>query len=290
MDFKDILIVSDYDNTLTGENHLVPQENLDAIREFTAGGGAFTIGSGRGKREWYESFHHVPFNAPLVLSNGAFIYDTEQDKLLYQGVLSDEQRKLVKELFLSLPRGAGGLIEVGEVSYIPDEIWESSSFHGFPGQPILHPPIDEIPDGWNKVSFMSPLPEIGKEQRDEAPEGLEFDLSKLDTSMMDEVEKRAGEIGLQGIRSLPFMYEVPPAGVDKGTSARRLRDILGRKVLAAVGDAQNDLAMLRAADLCFVPRESLLDSDGLVPDNAIRTVRCEGAAIADVIRILREIN
>ncbi|MBR6322290.1 MAG: HAD hydrolase family protein, partial [Lachnospiraceae bacterium] len=94
MDFKDILLISDYDNTMTGERHLVPEENLRAIREFTAEGGAFTIASGRGMREWYESFCEVPFNAPLVLSNGAVIYDTIENKILYEAVLSEEQKRL----------------------------------------------------------------------------------------------------------------------------------------------------------------------------------------------------
>ena len=284
MDFKDILLISDYDNTLTGEKHLVPQENIDAIRAFTAGGGAFTIGSGRGKREWYESFHHVPFNAPLVLSNGAFIYDTVGDRMLFKGTLTEAQKTLVKQLFLSLPNGAGGLIEVDEKSYIPDEIWETSAFHGFPGQPILHPPLDEIPDGWNKVSFMSPLPIYSAEEAGKK----KFDMNSLPTAEMDQVERHAAELGLHGIRSLPFMYEVPPEHTDKGTSARKLQKILGKKVLAAAGDAQNDLAMLRAADICFVPEDSLLVHDGLVPENAVMCVRCEDHMIADVIRRLGE--
>ena len=36
MNFADILFVSDYDNTMTGEQHLVPQENLDAIVNLAA--------------------------------------------------------------------------------------------------------------------------------------------------------------------------------------------------------------------------------------------------------------
>ena len=283
MQFKDILLVSDYDNTMTGEMHLVPEANYDAIRAFTAEGGAFTIASGRGKREWQRSFSEVPFNAPLILANGAVIYDTQEDRVLFQGQYSERQRQLVKELFLQLPTGCSGIVELAGASYIPDEIYEKSSFRGFPGQHIEHPPFDEIPDHWNKVIFVPPLPEWKPGQALSA----EF-LGSIDGSPLDEVQRIAERISINGFRSLPIMYEVPPEGADKGSSARRLLEILGRKILVCVGDAPNDLAMLHAADYCFVPRESLLTENGPLPENAILTVRCEDASLADVIRMLRE--
>ena len=52
--------------------------------------------------------------------------------------------------------------------------------------------------------------------------------------------------------------------------------------------APNDLALLHASDLCFVPKGSILESEGAVPENAILTVRCEEASIADVVKILEE--
>ena len=282
MNFADILLVSDYDNTMTGEMHLVPEENLCAVRKFTEKGGAFTIASGRGMREWYESFHEVPFNAPLILSNGAAIFDAKAKQALYEAVLTDRQKQLTKDLFRILPAGCCGLIEVGDKSFIPAEIYEQSLFKGFPGQEILTPPMEEIPDGWSKVCFIQ-LPSKFNLQDKKTFEGNGFD-----TALVDQAQKLAEEAGLSGIRSLPFVYEISPEGVDKGTSARRLQQLLGRKLLAAVGDAPNDLALLHAADLCFVPKGSILESEGAVPENAILTVRCEEASIADVVKILEE--
>ena len=282
MDFRDILLISDYDNTMTGEMHRVPAENIAAIREFTAGDGAFTIASGRGLREWYESFHEVPFNAPLVLSNGAVIYDPKDDRLLYEAVLSEKQRTLTKALMPKLPLGTGLLIEVRDKSYIPAEIYETSLFHGFPGQEILTVPIEEIPDGWSKVCFLQLPREFDLKDR------KSFDLNGFQASLVDQAQALAEITGLFGIRSLPFVYEITPEGVDKGTSAKKLCEILGKKVLAAAGDAPNDLAMLSASDYSFVPDHSILTESGEVPEGAILTVRCEEAAIADVIRKLRE--
>ena len=283
MDFRDILFVSDYDNTMTGERHLVPQENLDAIHEFTAQGGAFTLASGRGKREWRSSFEEVPFNAPLILSNGAVIYDTVNDQVLFHALLTEEQKALAKQLFLSLPKGVSGLIEADEVVYIPDEVYETAGFQGFPGSHPLHPPIDEIPPAWDKVSFISaPL-----NLRPAGEKG--FELPTGANPGVDLLQKQAEALGIAGIRSLPFMYEIPPEGTDKGICARRLMHLLGKKVLVCAGDAPNDLAMLKEADHCFIPRESILTQDGTVPEGAIMTVRCEEASIADALRMLKEL-
>ena len=42
-DFSHILLVSDYDRTMTAFDGTVPQANLDAIAEFTERGGVFTM-------------------------------------------------------------------------------------------------------------------------------------------------------------------------------------------------------------------------------------------------------
>ena len=283
MDFSDILLVSDYDNTLTGEKHLVPHENINAILEFTAGGGAFTIASGRGRREWYESFRCVPFNAPLILGNGAVIYDTVSDKALFQTEFSEKQKRAVKELIMRLPKGLGVMIEASEDMYIPDEIYRNSDFRGFPGAAVYHPPLDDIPGAWDKVSFMPPFPPF------DISKGELPDISGLDTDIVDEIQRAAEGLGINGIRSLPFMYEIPPEGTDKGTSALKLKAMLGKKVFAAIGDAPNDLGMLRAADICFVPAGSILETEGMIPEHAIITARCEDASIADVAEKLRDL-
>ena len=46
MDLSGILLVSDLDGTLIGENFVVPQRNLDAIARFQQEGGSFAIAVG----------------------------------------------------------------------------------------------------------------------------------------------------------------------------------------------------------------------------------------------------
>ena len=46
-DFSNVLLLADFDRTLTDTNSRIPARNLDAIRAFTEAGGAFTVATGR---------------------------------------------------------------------------------------------------------------------------------------------------------------------------------------------------------------------------------------------------
>lgn len=267
MDFREILFVSDYDNTLTGERHLVPQENIEAIRAFAEAGGAFTIASGRGKREWRESFTGVPINAPFILGNGAVIYDSERDEVLLSSFIAEQTQQKIIDMFDALPEDSLVLIETVDRVYVPDEIYDRLSKTPIPFGDQMHPPLKEIPVPWTKVTLVSVAMQ---------PETVEY--------IQQEMERN----GIFGMRSLPIMYEIAPENVDKGRSARKLMELMGRKILVAIGDAPNDLAMLAAADLAFVPEGSLLAEDPAFTLQHIRTVPCEQCAVADAIRMLKE--
>ncbi|MCR5004655.1 MAG: Cof-type HAD-IIB family hydrolase [Clostridiales bacterium] len=266
MNFSEILFVSDYDNTLTGERHLVPQENIEAIRAFAEAGGAFTIASGRGKREWRESFEGVPVNAPFILGNGAVIYDSVADEVLWSSFIAEETQRKIIEMFDTLPEDCLVLIETVDRVYVPDEIYDRLSRTPIPFGEQLHPALQQIPVPWTKVTLAS---------------------VELKPETMDLVQQELDRYGLSSIRSLPIMYEIAPENVDKGRSARRLMEMMGRRFLVAIGDAPNDLAMLAAADLAFVPEGSLLAEDPTFTLQHVRTVPCEQCAVADAIRILK---
>ena len=157
MNFQDILFVSDYDNTMTGERHLVPEENLEAIREFTSRGGAFTLASGRGKREWYPSFHDVPFNAPLILSNGATIYDTKADRILYHALLTEEQKALAEKLFLSLPPESGGSSKPTKSSTFPKRSTRPPASRASRDQTRCIPPLRMSPQAGIRSALLQAL-------------------------------------------------------------------------------------------------------------------------------------
>ena len=69
--YSDILLCVDFDRTLTAMDGSIPQRNLEAIRHFIAGGGSFTVNTGRSYVSFLPFLDIVPINAPLLLMNGS---------------------------------------------------------------------------------------------------------------------------------------------------------------------------------------------------------------------------
>ena len=82
--FRGVLLATDYDDTLYSTNATISPENRQAIEYFVAEGGKFCISTGRS----YINFaiqmekERLPVNAPVILSNGASIYDFATEKSL----------------------------------------------------------------------------------------------------------------------------------------------------------------------------------------------------------------
>ncbi len=81
LDRKIELLVCDLDNTLVAppERRLMPR-TLQVLRELTAGGLAFTVATGRTWPSFRPFYENLPVNAPLVLMNGACVFDPLQQQ------------------------------------------------------------------------------------------------------------------------------------------------------------------------------------------------------------------
>ena len=79
--------------------------------------------------------------------------------------------------------------------------------------------------------------------------------------------------------SLEFMKEKN----GKGASLRRIKQLSGARLAIAVGDYENDLSMLRAADISYAPANAL-DAVKQTVDRV--TVHCKDGSIAAIIENL----
>ena len=86
--FEGYLLVADFDDTFCPEHGApVPEENRRAAQHFMDEGGLFTIATGRDVRSYYSIRDKFTVNAPLVLSNGAVIFDGESGESWYESFL-----------------------------------------------------------------------------------------------------------------------------------------------------------------------------------------------------------
>lgn len=269
--YSDILLTVDYDRTLTAPDSTIPERNIEAIRHFMDNGGAFTVNTGRSVPMARPFMDKVPTNVPLLLYNGSAAYDREREELCFVHNIQMDLWETVDTLLEMFP---DLVVEVQGVdnhyNFIPDPAWDAfcdynnctraTAQHGQDLGPFL------------KFSVYGQI-------RSSAVAGL-FEGTPEEVALLDEAQRMietrfAGKVAV--FRAAPKIIDVHAAGVSKARSARELKQRLGRSVLVCVGDAENDVQMLREADFAFVP------SDAILKDRFPNVCPCGEGAVADVI-------
>lgn len=277
--FDGVLIASDYDNTIAyTEGALrsgqpappVSQRNKEAIEYFMAGGGIFSVATGRAMPSFDSVRHGVPMNGPTVLFNGAAIYDYAAGKYLHTAFLPESVRGHITQvqealgpLALKVYHDNNSIFSVN-----PNEITARS-------QHLTHLPavvlssIYEAPSPILKVVFEEPL--------DVQAKIISF-INSLPWHSQYEV-----------VSSTDVLLEVTVHGADKGGMVRKLAQLLGieQRHVYTMGDHANDIPMLTFAHQAFCP-ENAIDSVKAVPGIRVLS-HCSEDATAEMIEILDQL-
>lgn len=271
-DYSDILLTVDYDRTLTAPDSTIPPVNLDAIREFMAAGGIFTVNTGRSVPMAQSMLGKVPVNAPFLLYNGSAAYDYARNQLtqLHEIPLDLwETVDLCRELFPYLA------VEVQGVDYhyqITDKPgWTEFCNYNHCPCAMAHRGMDMGP--FLKFSLYGQFHDVTVAS---LFSGTPEELEQMDYAQA-ELHRLLGD-RVECFRAAPRIIDVHAKGVSKARSARELQRRLGRKILVCIGDAENDISMLEDADYAFVP------SDAILADRFPNVCPCGEGAVADVIR------
>lgn len=246
--YTGILLVSDWDRTVTGPDRTIPPANTEAVLRFMEGGGLLSIATGHGRMSHRSRWAELPTNAPHIVFNGAEIYNYREEKSLWQGPLPAESRALFTRLLETYPQ-LHFEIQCPAETYVFGEDMGLTEIMKKMGVPIRQAPLEKVPQPWLQfaVSGTPGGPDGGSKDwfRDTTPEADALFGGILETV-------NAPGTGCYGYRSLPFLIEAQALGCSKGESARRLQRMLGCHTLVCCGDALNDLTMLQAADRTFV--------------------------------------
>ncbi|MDO5401776.1 MAG: HAD family hydrolase [Eubacteriales bacterium] len=269
--FSDILLTVDYDRTLTAPDATVPQRNLEAIRYFMAEGGAFTVNTGRSLPMAGTILESIPMNAPLLLYNGSAAYDTETGKMLFTHPIDLDVWQTVRTCMELVP---DLMVEVQGISahyrFAENPKWDA--FYDFNRCPHAAPRPGEDLGPFLKFSVYQ------WEGSDNV--GSLFQASPAVIRRLDQAQALLSQQfrdHCQVFRAGARILDIHARGVSKGRSARELQARLGRKILVCLGDAENDLPMLEAADYAFCP------ADGVLADRFENLCPCGQGAVADAI-------
>ena len=264
--FDRVLLASDYDGTLYDSLGVITEQVKRAIRYFTDQGGYFTVSTGR-SRQGFHSYSPDYINAPVLVANGAMAYDYAAGRTVFVDGVPAKGRSVFERIVRRFP---GMCVEFytddfRSFAISPDE----RTRRHFNSQQIE----------WTELSDLSQLP---------------FPVIKIMIGAGDrtfEVQDYLQKTDLDGIKYIPCagdFVELHSATAGKGSGLLRLADHLGvpRKNAFAVGDGSNDVDMLQAAAIGFVP----CNGDALALNAADRVVRSnDEGAVAHVIEMLDEL-
>ena len=250
--FDGYLICSDFDGTIYMDKH-ISDENINAIKYFQSEGGYFTFASGRNYTTFTEGAASViPPNAPILAYNGALIVSLDGKDVYYQGLVTKEQ-------MLHAFRAA-------------DFCKNIKGFHVSTVDSVQIYTIDEndspearraFVDSFDKP-FVKMIAVMHPDNTDETYE----EVKKLFSSDFNIT------------RSWKFGIEFNNLSDSKGRAARWLKERLGCHTLICVGDYDNDIDMVAAADIGYAV-ENATDNLKAVADRI--TVHCRESALARII-------
>ena len=256
--FDGYLLLSDFDGTLAHTESVVTEEgkksiktisreNCDAIRYFQSEGGLFTLATGRPFHwlaQWNDFF--VP-NTYIVSFNGAYICDSTGKDVIFSRVMDGDFLIQAARIWQACP----------ELKWVHFHSTAENEkvMNGDPLDPSRFPyPV-------YKMVFYAP-----QEQSEEYTQRI---ASLLDDRFIS-------------MRSWINGIEVQMKGTGKGDAIGHLKKRLGdaARIVVAVGDYENDISMVREADIGYA-MENAIPALKAVADR--QTAKDNESAIAKII-------
>ncbi len=247
------LIALDLDDTLLRDDLQISPANRRALALAEERGIRIVLASGRNIHSMRHYASLLGLDAEgdyLICSNGGEILESWSGKVIHQSLLSSE---LCREIARAIDeRGLPWQIyDEGKIHLSRPNPWAKRDSE-MTGQPTVEVLDEEAYFARGQVKFVVPAE------------------AKRISRLLDELRPLfAGKAEV--MTSKPYYLEVLPLGTDKGTALRRLTSMLGIDIARtmAVGDAMNDLGMVKAAGW------------GCAPSNASAEVKAAARLVSE---------
>ncbi len=245
LDLSDVLIVTDLDGTFFGKKGSLIDRNVEAVELLLAHGGHFTVATGRYhvnlKCHWRDMERIV--RIPIISCNGACLSDARTDEV-YAERFIDKHRAMdviyyIKENYPT----------VGVRLSIPNGFLSSTDMCRANAR------VRREMDNQDRTCSLL-LPEDRWLEYDWYKIVIRGESEELD-ALGEDIKRIMGDL-LSTVKSEATFLECQAVGTSKATMLPYLRDICrertGREVtLYACGDYENDIEMLKAADVAVCP-------------------------------------
>ena len=224
------LIATDMDFTLLDDKGNVTERTSKALKAAAATGCRVTLASGRMLEAMSEFIRAVGVNAPLILYNGALIYDIQADKVISASPIPHDRAMEI----IRWAEARGLYIQT------------------YPGRDYFCPEVNDRTRAYAaSIRVQARCANMPMSRWLEAHP--DYDMQKLliiDTpqgadAALEGLKQAFGQ-GLRFVKSKPHYVEITAEAADKGQALERLAAHLGidRSEVMAFGDEQNDVNML----------------------------------------------
>ena len=230
-------IFSDLDGTLINNQNNVSKENKEAIHSFVNKKGFFSIATGRSEISIQSYIADLPINMPLIIYNGAAVYDFSQKKFLRKKWLDNVFVQDILRFIISIyPKVCAEVFMGGPVCFVNRKgvmdpyILQSKELYKLVD-------IDNCKDCFKLLFYGEP--------------------NKL-KKVMKAVKREYSEKMFSSTFSTPFYLEILPMGVSKDTGIQWIlqNNLYNVSKYCAIGDYDNDVEMICNATLGAAPLNS----------------------------------
>lgn len=264
---SDHLVICDVDGTLLKAGYGVPAENIEAIEEFTARGGLFSVCTDRNLEDIKRLSDWININAPVILDNGTYIYDLAKKEVLYdEALLMPEAGEVLKGILDMYPELGVEITSEPRV-YVPcmnKAVDEHTS--------LLHlsyrlAPLDEIPETWHKIVL------CGDEKTALSARNYAYLQENVDESFTE----------FDYVITSPGVMQIIPRNDPKGAALKTLCQECGidREDTIAIGNDLNDRGLLKAAGISAAVADAAVELRN-ISDMVVSY--CLRGGVADLLR------
>jgi len=223
------LVVSDLDGTLLETDHSISEETIRLIQRIEELGVRFTIATGRSLSSCKEYIKALKLSTPIILLNGARIFDPVSGNYLVQHTLSQKAVEIVFQTAVR-QKNVSTAIFIEEDVYVYNLGLNAATY--LIRDALTYKSVDNIhavkSSNVAKIVFA----------------GYPYDLNGLEIELPQSIGEEA-----QVVRSEDDLLEILPKNANKGFALRELSGILkiALNQVIAVGNGMNDLEMIKIA-------------------------------------------
>ena len=260
--FTGTLFASDFDGTLADSKGEIPEPVRERIKYYISEGGLFTVCTGRTK-QGFHFYDKSIINAPVLLANGIMAYDYEKESTVFGYTVSLEDSSIVSLIAKEFPDICIEMYSDDFRTYAINI--NERSFHHFTRQNISWTNVGDVSQ--TRPPFVKIMLSAGRERASDLQSYLDTVIHRFD---------------LKYIPSTGEYVEIINRNAGKGKGLLELAGLLGigKESVYSAGDGENDLDMLAASGLCFVPSNACPAAKALPH---IDVVSNDEGAIADAI-------